>query len=152
MHLCQTVSGKNSAALSASPMQASEVISRMPFDCTRLQPSGQWGVEDTYAFLLEAYQTEFSPPLIAIARPHHIIWAGQQATLDASRSLGNNLQYQWTFTEGGSASGAKVTRAYNTPGYFSEIVKVTDADGNVDYDFTTLPGGARPAQGRSSRA
>jgi hypothetical protein len=29
-HLCQAASGKNSAALSASPMQASEVISRTP--------------------------------------------------------------------------------------------------------------------------
>src|SRR6516165_1273395 len=45
-HLCQTVSGKNSAALSASPMQASEVISWMPFNprslrCLRnaLQPA-----------------------------------------------------------------------------------------------------------------
>src|SRR5215469_8053830 len=32
MHLCQAASGKNSAALSASPMQASEVISRTPFN------------------------------------------------------------------------------------------------------------------------
>src|SRR5262249_49971947 len=31
-HLCQAASGKNSAALSASPMQASEVISRIPFN------------------------------------------------------------------------------------------------------------------------
>src|SRR5262245_46070156 len=32
MHLCQAASGKNSAALSVSPMQASEVISRTPFN------------------------------------------------------------------------------------------------------------------------
>src|SRR5262245_2296695 len=32
MHLCQAASGKNSAALSASPTQASEVISRTPFN------------------------------------------------------------------------------------------------------------------------
>src|SRR6516225_7751994 len=32
MHLCQAASGKNSAALSASPIQASEVISRTPFN------------------------------------------------------------------------------------------------------------------------
>src|SRR5215831_192033 len=31
-HLCQAASGKNSAALSASPMQASEMISRIPFN------------------------------------------------------------------------------------------------------------------------
>src|SRR5215469_4877882 len=31
-HLCQAASRKNSAALSASPMQASEVISRTPFN------------------------------------------------------------------------------------------------------------------------
>src|SRR5262249_32770859 len=31
-HLCQAASRKNSAALSASPLQASEVISRTPFN------------------------------------------------------------------------------------------------------------------------
>jgi murein DD-endopeptidase MepM/ murein hydrolase activator NlpD len=108
---------------------------QLHFDCTRMQPSGQWGIEDAYAFLWEGYRTEHSPQLIAVARPHQILWVGQQATLDASRSWGSNLQFQWTFTDGESATGAKVTRTYNTPGYFSEIVKVTDGSGNVDYDF-----------------
>jgi murein DD-endopeptidase MepM/ murein hydrolase activator NlpD len=108
------------------------------FDATALQPSGEWGTEDAYAFLWEAYHQQYPQPVTAVARPHTYIGAGQQATLDASRSAGNGLQFQWTFSEGGSATGAKVTHSYPNPGLFSEIVKVTDAQGNVDYDFASV--------------
>jgi hypothetical protein len=108
------------------------------FDVTRRQPSGLWGIEDAYAFLWEAYLKERAPKLIANARPHHLIWSGQKATLDASRSYGQELHFEWTFTEGGSATGAKIERTYDKPGVYAEILKVTDADGRVDYDFPVV--------------
>src|SRR5207249_5977799 len=47
-------------------------------------------------------------------------------------------RYQWTFTDGSTAVGAQVERKYEKPGSYSEILKVTDADGRVDYDFAIV--------------
>jgi murein DD-endopeptidase MepM/ murein hydrolase activator NlpD len=109
--------------------------SHLHFDITSRQPSGKWGIQEGYAFLWEAYLREFKPKVLAVARPHHLIWAGGTATLDGSRSHGRGLGYHWTFTDGSTASGASVERTYERPGMYSEILKVTDADGRVDYDF-----------------
>ncbi|HXX94116.1 MAG TPA: PKD domain-containing protein, partial [Planctomycetota bacterium] len=76
--------------------------------------------------------------LVAVARPHHLVWAGQKVSLDASLSSGRELRFEWTFTEGGTAEGAKVERTYPNPGVYSEIVKVTDGEGRVDYDFQVV--------------
>ena len=56
------------------------------FDIKCRQPSGKWGILDGYAFLWEAYQKEHQPKLLAVARPHHLIWSGEKITLDGSRS------------------------------------------------------------------
>ena len=108
------------------------------FDITKRQPSGDWGIEDGYAFLWEAYRKERAPKIVAIARPHHLIWSGQKIALDASQSFGRDLAFEWTFTEGGSARGAKVERTYGKPGVYAETVKVTDGEGRVDYDFAVV--------------
>ena len=50
------------------------------------QPSGKWGIQEGYAFLWEAYRREHKPQIIAVARPHHLIWAGEKVVLDGSRS------------------------------------------------------------------
>jgi murein DD-endopeptidase MepM/ murein hydrolase activator NlpD len=112
--------------------------SHLHFDVTKRQPSGEWGIEDAYAFLWESYLRERPTKLIAVARPHHLIWAGQKVTLDASLSYGHGLTAEWTFTEGGTATGVKVERTYPKPGVFAEIVKVTDGEGRVDYDFPVV--------------
>ena len=55
--------------------------------CTsRSKPAavGPWGTEEGYAFLWEAYQRQYRPQVIAVARPHHLIWAGEQVRLDGS--------------------------------------------------------------------
>src|SRR5205085_11678593 len=57
---------------------------------------------------------------------------------DGSNSRGRDLKYEWTFTEGASASGDRVERVYEKPGTYCEILKVTDADGRVDYDFAVV--------------
>jgi len=73
-----------------------------------------------------------------VARPHALVWAGQTVALDASRSRGRGLHYDWTFTDGGAARGDRVERVYDKPGAFSEILKITDESGRVDYDFMTV--------------
>jgi len=111
------------------------------FDIYCRQPSGKWGTQEAYAFVWEAYVREHTPKLIAVARPHHLIWAGEEAVLDGAKSwsaTGKFRRYEWTFTDGSKASGPKVTRRYAQPGTYSEILKVTDAAGATAYDFAVV--------------
>lgn len=105
------------------------------------QPSGKWGTEEAYAFAWEAYQRENKPATIAVARPHHFIRAGETIKLDGSKSWaasGPVTTYEWTFTDGTTATGSKIERTYTKPGAYSEILKVTDASGNVSHDFAIV--------------
>ena len=74
----------------------------------------------------------------AVARPHHLMWSGQGVNLDGSRSEGRHLRYEWTFTDGTTAEGAKVQRTYDKAGSYAEILRVTDSEGNTDYDFNIV--------------
>ena len=56
------------------------------FDIKARQPSGKWGIQDAYPFLWEAYQREHKPQVLAVARPHFLIAAGEKLTLDGSPS------------------------------------------------------------------
>jgi murein DD-endopeptidase MepM/ murein hydrolase activator NlpD len=111
------------------------------FDIYCRQPSGKWGTQEGYAFVWEAYVREHAPKLIAVARPHHLIWTGDSVTLDATKSwsaAGKIRRCEWAFTDGSQAGGSKVPRRYDRVGTYSEIVKVTDAAGNVAYDFAIV--------------
>jgi murein DD-endopeptidase MepM/ murein hydrolase activator NlpD len=117
--------------------------SHLHFDAKGPQPSGRYGIIEGYAFLWQAYHDEHETELQAVARPHQVAWTGDGVTLDASRSWSRRgpesiLKYEWTFTDGTAASGPKVQRRYDRPGTYSEIVKVTDDRGNVDYDFAVV--------------
>jgi hypothetical protein len=111
------------------------------FDIKCRQPSGMWGIQNAYAFAWEAYQRQYEPKIVAVARPHHLAWAGQTVELDAARSwsrAGSIKKFEWTFCDGTSATGAKIKRVYGKPGEYNEIVKITDASGNIDYDFAVV--------------
>ena len=115
--------------------------SHLHFGINSRQPSGIWGTQEAYAFAWEAYLREHQPALIAVARPHHFIRAGETITLDASKSWaasGRIRSYDWTFTDGTKASGARIERIYPTPGSYSEIVKVADDAGHVSHDFAIV--------------
>jgi murein DD-endopeptidase MepM/ murein hydrolase activator NlpD len=115
--------------------------SHLHFDITSRQPSGLWGIQEGYAFLWEACQRQYAPKLIAVARPHHFVLTGDKVTLDGSKSWsasGKVARYDWTFTDGTTASGPGVERTYSESGEYSEILKVSDARGEVDYDFTIV--------------
>ncbi|MBL9116096.1 MAG: PKD domain-containing protein [Verrucomicrobiaceae bacterium] len=105
------------------------------------QPSGKWGTQEAYAFAWEAYVNEKKPAVIAVARPHHFIRAGESIILDGSKSwaaAGKIASYEWTFTDGGKYSQPSWTRTYSQPGSYSEILKVTDEAGHVSYDFAVV--------------
>jgi hypothetical protein len=100
--------------------------------------SSRWEVEDAYPYLWESYVRKYKPSLTAIARPHLIAWTGDEVTLDGSKSLslaGEIVSYKWTYTDGTTADGAVQKRRYAKAGEYSEILKITDSKGNVDYDF-----------------
>ena len=111
------------------------------FDIFCRQPSGLWGCQEAYPFAWEAYLREHKPSLVAVARPHHLIYAGQTIILDGSRSWsaeGKIASYEWTFCDGTKAAGPQVARKYDKSGYFSEVLKVTDQAGRTEYDFAIV--------------
>jgi hypothetical protein len=115
--------------------------SHLHFEIKSRQPSGKWGTQAGYAFLWEAYCRQYRPKLVASARRKSFLVAGNDAVLDGSKSWSatDSIQsYDWTFSDGTTATGPRVTRTYNRPGVFSEILKVTDQAGNIDYDFADV--------------
>src|SRR5207244_4199753 len=67
--------------------------------------------------------------------------AGEKVLLDGSKSwsaAGKIARYDWTFTDGSAARGPAVERTYSRSGEYSEILKITDARGEVDYDFAVV--------------
>ncbi len=103
--------------------------------------TGNWYTESAYPYVWEAYIHQYKPAVIAVARPHHLIWAGGEVTLDGSKSRsmkGEITSYEWTFTDGTKAEGAVQKKKYDVPGEYSEILKVTDSKGNVSYDFNVI--------------
>src|SRR5690606_7924820 len=87
-----------------------------------------------------AYIREFDPDVLAVARPHKVIQVGEETILSAENSWAKNgIQgYEWTLTDGTSKNGMEVAQTYGKPGTYSEIVKVTDEEGNYDYDFAVV--------------
>ncbi|MBN1846317.1 MAG: peptidoglycan DD-metalloendopeptidase family protein [Sedimentisphaerales bacterium] len=115
--------------------------SHLHFDIQSPQPSGRIGIQNGYAFIWQAYQQQYRPDIIAVARPHHLLFTGESALLDASKSwsrTGKIIRVDWTFGDGATATGATVERTYARPGEYSEIVKVTDSAGRRDYDFAVV--------------
>ena len=81
--------------------------------------------------------------LQAVARPHQLAAVGETIALDGTRSWSRRgadhiASYAWTLSDGKTARGATVQRKYGRPGQYSEILRVTDKDGNVSVDFAIV--------------
>src|SRR5207249_5869697 len=64
-----------------------------------------------------------------------------KVVLDGSRSWsagGKVASHEWQLTDGKTARGALVERTYAKPGVYSEVLKVTDEEGRIDYDFAVI--------------
>lgn len=115
--------------------------SHLHFEIMSRQPSGKWGTQAGYAFLWEAYRSQYKPVLIANTRRKHFLMAGDTAVLNATQSYSSTnsiLHYLWTFSDGTTSSDPQIARRYAKPGVYSEILKVTDQAGNIDYDFAEV--------------
>ncbi|NUQ64814.1 MAG: peptidoglycan DD-metalloendopeptidase family protein [Pirellulales bacterium] len=113
------------------------------FDIVGLQPSGKHGVIDAYAFVWQVYHDQHPTEVEAVARPRQLAWAGEPVMLDGSRSWSKRgpehiQSYEWTLSNGQTATGPKVEIRYDRAGNYSEILKVTDDQGNIDYDFARV--------------
>ncbi len=115
--------------------------SHLHFEIVSRQPSGRWGTQEGYAFLWEAALREQQPAVVAVARPHHLARIGDRVGLDGSLSWSRSgaiVRYDWTFSDGKTASGPRADRVYDSPGEYSEILKVSDNHGHVAYDFAIV--------------
>lgn len=110
------------------------------FEAVSQHPSGKWGTQDSYAFLWEAYRRQYDPAVLANARPHKVVRKGESTTLSASNSWAKEsiASYEWTLSDGSTKPGKEIQMSYDNAGTYSEIVKVTDAKGNYDYDFAVV--------------
>jgi len=112
--------------------------SHLHFGVNGIVPSGKWGTVNGYCFIWQAYQQQYGPKVIAVARPHKLAWAGEEITLDGRKSWsksGRIAKYQWSLSDGRTVAGPWVKIIYDKPGTYSEVLKVTDERGNVDYDY-----------------
>ena len=103
--------------------------------------TGLWGDHQAYPYIWEAYIKEYSPKLVAVARPHIVGIIGQPVRLsgELSWSAGGKIaSYEWTLSNGKTVTGKEAEIVYDRPGYYSEILKVTDPAGNVEYDTTQV--------------
>ncbi|MCA9020866.1 MAG: peptidoglycan DD-metalloendopeptidase family protein [Planctomycetaceae bacterium] len=115
--------------------------SHLHFEIKSRQPSGKWGTQAGYAFIWEAYRNQYQPKLVANTRRKHFILPNETVTLrgDQSYSADDSIEkYEWTFSDGTTARGPVIKRKYPSPGIYSEVLKVTDKAGNVDYDFAEV--------------
>ncbi|MBN2288632.1 MAG: peptidoglycan DD-metalloendopeptidase family protein, partial [Candidatus Glassbacteria bacterium] len=111
------------------------------FQISYLKPFGGTAIEEAYPYVWQAYLEQYRPAVLAVARPHRLVSAGQAATLDGSKSrslAGEITSYEWTFTDGSTAAGPVQERPYRTPGTYQELLKVVDSGGNLDYDVAVI--------------
>jgi hypothetical protein len=117
--------------------------SHLHFDITGRQPDGEYGIIEGYAFLWQSYHTQRKTQLQAVARPHYFLWTSQPVTLDGTRSWSAGdtdgiRSYQWLLHDGTSAQAAAHTLRYEKSGTYSEVLKITDGAGRIDYDFAVV--------------
>lgn len=115
--------------------------SHLHFGIYQMMPSGEYGSIDAYPLVWEGYLRDREPELLAVARPLHLIRVGETAELRGDKSWsgdGKIARYEWTFDDGETAAGAVVSRRYDQPGRYSEVLKVTDEAGRTAYDFVRV--------------
>jgi murein DD-endopeptidase MepM/ murein hydrolase activator NlpD len=126
--------------------------SHLHYEIRSPQPSGKTGIQEGYAFLWEAYQKQYAPELIAVARPHSFVWMGEPVALDGTGSwsrAGPISRYEWTLSNRTTAQGPITWTTYQRPGTYSEILKVTDSRGRTAYDFAVVQVVSRQTAGKS---
>lgn len=103
--------------------------------------TGLWGNHQAWPYVWEAWINENRPVLTAVARPHLVGVIGQPIQLSGALSFSLNnkpLSFEWILSNGTKKNAKTTEITYNQPGFYSEILKVTDSDGNVAFDNTQV--------------
>lgn len=92
-----------------------------------------------------ATPTPIVPPVAIISGPSQAV-AGVAATFDGSSStpVGGLSSYQWTFGDGGTASGPTVSHAFGQAGVFNVTLLVSNAAGQTSQAALTVQVSAPP--------
>ncbi len=99
------------------------------------------GLINAYPFIVEAYLKSHPGALLAVARPHHLVRAGDSIELNGLKSIcdqGTITSFQWTFHDGTQSGKPVVKKTYPKAGVYSEILRVKDNRGQEDTDFAVV--------------
>lgn len=91
-----------------------------------------------YPWFVTAYQQLSCQMPLAVARPHHVILAGEMARFDGSNSLAFGtgiLRYRWVFHDGDSIETARVEKQFDKPGTYIAELWIWDGFRRYDVDF-----------------
>ncbi len=94
-----------------------------------------------FPILVQAYLEEYDEPLSFPGHKRHC-HAADTIELEGSLSVaprGRSItSYEWTFTDGTTATAANVRRTYGTPGTYTEELTVTDSAGKRSSNYVMV--------------
>ena len=99
-----------------------------------------------------AVESNTKPPIAVLNGPYSLTAGGAVAML-ANKSVdpnGSIVRYDWTFSEGGTATGMVVWRIYSQPGDYTVRLIVTDNDGLADTVITPVHVASPPPSASAS--
>lgn len=98
----------------------------------------RWNINRTlnlYPWIVTAYEAAHKQGLYAVAGGHQVAFAGETVVFDGAHSLCFDsaiTSWEWRFSDGSSAPGQRVEKAFARPGIHSAALWVSDARGRRD--------------------
>lgn len=92
-----------------------------------------------YPWLVTAYRARHPEALLAVARPHHEVLAGEKVVFAGAGSLApagaKIVAWRWEFPDGQAVAQARAEKAFDRPGAYVAALWVKDDRGAEDVDF-----------------
>lgn len=91
-----------------------------------------------YPWMVTAYQARHPRGLLAVARPHHTVLAGEKVVLDGGNSLawgmGRIAECRWVLPDGRTVTQVKTETTFDRPGAYAATLWVKTDQGAEDVD------------------
>jgi len=91
-----------------------------------------------YPWLVTAYQKQYGPTPLAVARPHQTVVTGERVRFDGSRSIASDApitSYRWRLPGGSVVDRSAAEVTFDKAGVYVATLQVKDASGREDVDF-----------------